>query len=84
MANSLKTYPNAIFEAWNEPNGASTSIITPGYMTYLTTMYNAIRQYRIYQLNLYAMELRLGAERLDRLYNVGSNHITSAIEPQPI
>ena len=45
MANNLKDYPNAIFEAWNEPGeSAATSTQYPaGYMTYLTTMYNAIR-----------------------------------------
>ncbi len=43
MANALKAYPNVIFEAWNEPMGSSTNTVTSGYMTYLTTMYNAIR-----------------------------------------
>jgi hypothetical protein len=45
MANNLKDYPNAIFEAWNEPNvGSDTDAIPAGYMTYLQTMYTAIRQ----------------------------------------
>ena len=44
MANNLKDYPNAIFEAWNEPNvGSDVDAIPAGYMTYLTTMYSAIR-----------------------------------------
>ncbi len=45
MANNLKNYPNAIFEAWNEPgwNGGDTEPIPAGYMTYLQTMYTAIR-----------------------------------------
>jgi len=44
MANTLKDYPNAIFEAWNEPNlGSDVDPIPSGYMSYLTTMYNAIR-----------------------------------------
>ena len=45
MANNLKNNPNAIFEAWNEPgwNGGDTEPIPAGYMTYLQTMYNAIR-----------------------------------------
>ena len=44
MANNLKDYPNAIFEAWNEPNvGSDVDAIPSGYMTYLTTMYNAVR-----------------------------------------
>ena len=44
MATTLKDCPNAIFEAWNEPNvGSDVDAIPAGYMTYLTTMYNAIR-----------------------------------------
>jgi hypothetical protein len=45
MANNLKNYPNAIFEAWNEPgyNGGDTEPIPASYMTYLQTMYTAIR-----------------------------------------
>ena len=44
MANNLKSYPNAIFEAWNEPDdGTSRSPVPSGYMSYLTTMYSAIR-----------------------------------------
>ena len=44
MATNLKAYPNVIFEAWNEPTtGSSSNTITSGYMTYLTTMYSAIR-----------------------------------------
>ncbi|MCW4029761.1 MAG: cellulase family glycosylhydrolase [Candidatus Bathyarchaeota archaeon] len=45
MANNLKNCPNAIFEAWNEPGwgGGDVEPIPAGYMTYLQTMYNAIR-----------------------------------------
>ncbi len=43
MANGLKAYPNVIFEAWNEPSGSSANTIPSGYLSYLTTMYNAIR-----------------------------------------
>ncbi len=44
MATTLKDCPNAIFEAWNEPNvGSDVDAIPAGYMTYLSTMYNAIR-----------------------------------------
>ena len=44
MANNLKDCPNAIFEAWNEPGvGSDVDAIPASYMTYLTTMYNAIR-----------------------------------------
>jgi hypothetical protein len=45
MANGLKSYPNAIFEAWNEPsdsgNGAGT--VASSYISYVQTTYNAIR-----------------------------------------
>ena len=44
MATTLKDCPNAIFEAWNEPNvGTDVDMIPTGYMTYLRTMYDAIR-----------------------------------------
>ncbi len=44
MANALKPYPNVIFEAWNEPLvGTSYNIIPSGYLSYLSTMYHAIR-----------------------------------------
>ncbi len=45
MANSLKAYPNAIFEAWNEPEDQNTEpdTVTTGYLSYLTTMYYAVR-----------------------------------------
>ncbi|MGE5555122.1 MAG: cellulase family glycosylhydrolase [Methanocella sp.] len=44
MATTLKDYPNVIFEAWNEPNlGSDVDPIPSSYMTYLKTMYNAIR-----------------------------------------
>ncbi len=43
MANGLKAYPNVIFEAWNEPAGGSANTIPSGYLSYLTTMYSAVR-----------------------------------------
>jgi hypothetical protein len=44
MANNLKDYPNVIFDAWNEPNvGSDVDMIPQGFMTYLQTMYTAIR-----------------------------------------
>lgn len=44
MATTLKDYPNAIFEAWNEPGmGSDVDAIPQGYMTYLQTMYSSIR-----------------------------------------
>ncbi len=44
MANELKTYPNVIFEAWNEPcDNTGGNTIPAAYLSYLTTMYNAVR-----------------------------------------
>lgn len=45
MANELKSYPNVIFDAWNEPSSRPDyiNVIPDGYLTYLTTMYSAIR-----------------------------------------
>jgi hypothetical protein len=44
LANNLKAYPNVIFEAWNEPgDNSGGNTIPAGYMSYLTTMYNAVR-----------------------------------------
>ena len=44
MANDLKGYPNAIFEAWNEPGDPySTNSVNSGFLQYQTIMYNAIR-----------------------------------------
>ncbi len=44
MANGLKAYPNVIFEAWNEPgDNSGGNTIPSGYLSYLTTMYNAVR-----------------------------------------
>ncbi len=44
MAQTLMNCPNAIFEAWNEPQpGADNAPITSGYLQYLQTMYSAIR-----------------------------------------
>ena len=60
MANNLKNYPNAIFEAWNEPgyNGGDTEPIPAGYMTYLQTMYSAIRATGA--TNMIFMQWRMG------------------------
>ena len=60
MANNLKNYPNAIFEAWNEPGwgGGDTEPIPAGYMTYLQTMYSAIRGTGA--TNLIFMQWRMG------------------------
>lgn len=44
MANNYKNNSNVIFEAWNEPNvGNDNDQIPAGYMSYLQTMYSAIR-----------------------------------------
>ena len=45
MANGLKSYPNAIFEAWNEPNdgGNGADTVPSSYISYVQTFYNAIR-----------------------------------------
>ncbi|HSV49573.1 MAG TPA: cellulase family glycosylhydrolase, partial [Candidatus Acidoferrales bacterium] len=44
MGNTFKDYPNVIFDAWNEPNvGSDIDMIPSGFMTYLQTMYTAIR-----------------------------------------
>jgi hypothetical protein len=45
IANNLKDYSNAIFEAWNEPNtgGGWGEPVPSGYQTYLQTMYSSIR-----------------------------------------
>ena len=60
MANNLKAYPNAIFEAWNEPgwNGGDTEPLPSGYMNYLQTMYSAIRGTGA--TNLIFMQWRMG------------------------
>jgi len=60
MANNLKNYPNAIFEAWNEPGwgGGDTEALPTGYMTYLQTMYSAIRATG--STNLIFMQWRMG------------------------
>lgn len=61
MATNLKDCPNAIFEAWNEPgwNGGDTEPIPSGYMTYLETMYNAIRN-NAGSDNIIMMQWRMG------------------------
>jgi hypothetical protein len=44
MAEALKSYPNVIFEAWNEPSiGTNTNTVPSGFLSYLSVMYNAIR-----------------------------------------
>lgn len=44
MANNLKGHQNVIFDAWNEPNvGSDVDMIPAGFMTYLQTMYTAVR-----------------------------------------
>ncbi len=43
MANNLKSYPNVIFEAWNEPANLGNDPITANYLSYLKNMYNAVR-----------------------------------------
>ena len=44
MANNFKTYPNVIFEAWNEPAYTGYQNTVPsGFLNYLTIMYDAIR-----------------------------------------
>ncbi len=44
MATTLKNNPNAIFEAWNEPQiGTDIDPIPSGYLSYLQAMYSAIR-----------------------------------------
>jgi hypothetical protein len=58
LANSLGSYPNAIFEAYNEPQNTGTDAITSGYLTYLTTMYNAVRA--VTTQNLIFMQWQMG------------------------
>ncbi len=61
MANTLKVYPNVIFEAWNEPStGSNSNTIPSGYVTYLTTMYDAIRATGA--TNLIMMQWQMGWE----------------------
>jgi hypothetical protein len=43
LATEMKPYPNAIFEAYNEPQNTGADSITAGYLTYLKTMYSAVR-----------------------------------------
>jgi hypothetical protein len=60
MATTLKNCPNAIFEAWNEPgwNGADNEALPTNYMSYLQTVYNAIRNTG--STNLIFMQWRMG------------------------
>ncbi len=81
MANSLKAYPNAIFEAWNEPdndNSQTPNTVESGYMTYLTTMYDAIRSTGA--TNLIFMQWKMGWEPNGWGMNLSwASSITSAI-----
>lgn len=80
MANSLRAYPNAIFEAWNEPADQDTSpnVITPAYLSYLTTMYAAIRGTG--STNLIFMQYQVGWEPNGWGENLNwASQITSAI-----
>ena len=43
VATSLNHYSNVIFEAWNEPQDTGNDAVISSYMSYLTTMYSAIR-----------------------------------------
>jgi hypothetical protein len=82
MANNLKNYPNAIFEAWNEPgwNGGDTEPIPSGYMTYLQTMYSAIRGTGA--TNLIFMQWRMGWQPNGYGNTLGwASDINNAIHP---
>jgi hypothetical protein len=43
LATEMKAHTNVIFEAYNEPLNTGTDNISSVYLTYLKTMYNAIR-----------------------------------------
>jgi hypothetical protein len=59
MGNTFKDYPNVIFDAWNEPNvGLDNDAIPSGFMTYLQTMYTAIRSTG--STNLIMMQWHMG------------------------
>lgn len=58
IANDLKTYPNVIFEAYNEPQNTGTDNITQSYLTYLKTMYSAVRS--VTSQNLIFMQWQAG------------------------
>ena len=62
FSSSLNNYPNAIFEAWNEPadQNINPNNITAGYLSYLTTMYSAIRSTG--STNLIFMQYQVGWE----------------------
>jgi len=57
MANNLKGYSNVIFEAWNEPD-TGVNTVPSGYLSYLTTMYSAVREAGA--ANLILMQWRMG------------------------
>jgi hypothetical protein len=59
MATTFKDHPNVIFDAWNEPNvGVDNDAIPSGFMTYLQTMYTAIRSTG--STNLIMMQWHMG------------------------
>jgi hypothetical protein len=58
LAIEMKDYPNVIFEAYNEPQNTGTDKIPPEYLTYLKTMYSAIRS--VTSENLIFMQWQAG------------------------
>lgn len=58
MATDLKSYPNVIFEAYNEPQNTGTDNITANYLSYLKIMYSAIRN--VTSQNLIFMQWQAG------------------------
>lgn len=82
IATTLKNCPNAIFEAWNEPgwNGGDTEALPANYMTYLQTMYSAIRGTG--STNLIFMQWRMGWQPNNYGGTLGwASQIDSAIHP---
>lgn len=43
LSANLRSYPNVIYEAYNEPENLGNDAITPAYLEYLTLMYTAVR-----------------------------------------
>ena len=79
MANNLKGYPNVIFEAWNEPgDNTGGNTITSNYMTYLTTMYNAVRGTGANKPDYDAVAARMGTQRLGLKPQLGKTNQHSA------
>lgn len=58
VATDLQTYPNVIFEAYNEPQNTGVDNITEGYLAYLKIMYNAVRN--VTRDNLIFMQWQAG------------------------